>query len=414
MKAAVPIIATSLLASMTPVNAAETLTEALTEGKASLNIRVRQESVSQNNPLDDADALTIRTRLGYKTGDFNGLHGYVEFEDTRDILEVDNYSVPPAGVRTGEYSVIADPEGSEVNQAFLAYQIDNNLLKWGNQRIIFDNARFVGNVGWRQNEQTYEGYLYQNKFTEGFAATAAYVTRVNSIFYNGFDHTTYFLNTSYLKNPAFQPKAYYYAIEDEDRPLASVDIYGAGAQGKIDWFNYKAEYAFQRDGNNNPANYDADYYTAELGATIPNLFNITLSFESLGADDDALRKDQSRSSFQTPLGTNHAFNGWADLFLTTPREGLEDTFVTVGRKVGPVVLKAIYHWFTADENFSNGEMSSGDEYGQEIDLLAVWKISNNYTTAFKYANFQADGDIDGSSLNITDTEKFWLWFEAKY
>ena len=400
MKAAVPLIATSLLASMTPVNAAETLTEALTEGKASLNVRVRYESVNQDNNLEDADALTIRTRLGYKTGDLNGLHGYIEFEDTRDILEVDDYSVPPAGVRPGQFSVIADPEGTEINQAFLAYQIDNNLLKWGNQRIIFDNARFVGNVGWRQNEQTYEGYLYQNKFTEGFAATAAYVTRVNNIFYNGVDHSTWLLNASYLKNTAFQPKAYYYSIKNEDAPGGSSDTAGLGAKGKIDWFNYKAEYAYQTDGEDSPLNYDANYTKFELGATIAGAVNITIGQEALGSDN-------AQAAFQTPLGTNHAFNGWADLFLNTPVTGLIDNYFTVGGKVGPVVLKAIYHNFLTDEDFANGE----DKYGDELDLLAVWKISKNYTTAFKYANFFVDDD---NPLTQTDTEKFWLWFEAKY
>jgi len=31
------------------------------------DFRLRYETVSQDNPLEDADALTLRARLGYKT-----------------------------------------------------------------------------------------------------------------------------------------------------------------------------------------------------------------------------------------------------------------------------------------------------------------------------------------------------------
>mgnify|MGYP002624365898 CR=1 FL=1 len=62
------------------------ITEALADGKANLDLRYRYEAVSQDNALEDASASTVRTRLGYMTGEFVGLSGFFEFEYTSAFL----------------------------------------------------------------------------------------------------------------------------------------------------------------------------------------------------------------------------------------------------------------------------------------------------------------------------------------
>ncbi|NIX55640.1 MAG: hypothetical protein GWN14_06840, partial [candidate division Zixibacteria bacterium] len=95
--------------------------------------------------MTDAAASTVRTRMGYRTGETGGLSAFIEFEDVSEVGEK-KYG--------GNYSVVADPEITELNQAYVSYQAPgkSNVLL-GRQRLILDNARFVGNVGWRQNEQ---------------------------------------------------------------------------------------------------------------------------------------------------------------------------------------------------------------------------------------------------------------------
>ena len=59
--------------------------------------------------------------------------------------------------------VVADPTGTDVNQALILYRgIDSTLIRAGRQRINLDNQRFVGAVGWRQNDQTYDGISLSN------------------------------------------------------------------------------------------------------------------------------------------------------------------------------------------------------------------------------------------------------------
>ncbi|MFC6804647.1 hypothetical protein ACFQE2_02705 [Methylophaga thalassica] len=67
------------------VMADDSFYDALTAGKVSFSARLRYESVEQDNALKDADAVTLRTTLGYKTGDFHGFGAFLELEDVSDL-----------------------------------------------------------------------------------------------------------------------------------------------------------------------------------------------------------------------------------------------------------------------------------------------------------------------------------------
>ena len=111
-----------------------------------------------------------------------------------------------------------------------------------------------------------------------------------------------------------------------------------------------------------------------------------------------LGSDDGEVGFATPLATVHKFNGWADTFINTPANGLVDTYISVGTKVGPGKLAAIYHDFAAD----NGS----DDYGSELDVVYGMKFGKAYTAGIKYADYSSDG-------YAVDTQKLWVWFGVK-
>jgi len=76
-------------------------------------MRLRYESVDQDNAAADAEALTLRSRLGYTTGEYKGFSATMEGEDVRIVGGVDDYTVGPTGFNSGVYSVIADPETTD-------------------------------------------------------------------------------------------------------------------------------------------------------------------------------------------------------------------------------------------------------------------------------------------------------------
>jgi hypothetical protein len=94
-------------------------------------------------------------------------------------LDEDSYNPYPVAGKT----VIADPVGTELNRAQVSYSGNGFTGIVGRQRILLNNRRFVGNVGWRKNEQTYGAFTLKYVDTEnGFIGFYGYIDKVQRIF----------------------------------------------------------------------------------------------------------------------------------------------------------------------------------------------------------------------------------------
>lgn len=393
---AIAAIVPAMLA--TPVQADGSFTEALVGGKASADLRLRHESVRQDNALTRADATTARLRLGYQTGEFKGFGAFVEAEHLT-ALGGEKYNSTING--KAAYSVVADPEFTEINQAYLAYSgIPKTMLKYGRQRIVLDNHRFIGNVGWRQNEQTYDAFTAVNRSLPETTITAGYIYNVNRVFSDksavgDFRMKSPILNVGYKGLRAGELTGYVYLLDFDTAPNSSTATYGlrfkgAAPLGSIGKLLYTAEYATQSDHADNPRNFNVDYYLVEGGIETKPV-TLKLGYEVLDGN--------GTTSFQTPLATLHAMNGWADQFLSTPANGLKDAYVTAATTVAGVKLAATYHDFRAER--------SSMRYGEEWDVVVTKAIDKNYSIGLKYASYQAD------KFSV-DTDKVWLWLDARF
>ncbi|MEN8189306.1 MAG: alginate export family protein [Thermodesulfobacteriota bacterium] len=388
------IVALSMLVLITADNAhAETFTDALKGGKVNLDMRLRYEYVDQSNDLDTASAFTLRTRLGYTTGRYMGFGAMVEMENNAVIVE--DYNSGPGGNGKAEYSVVADQEATEVNQAFLGFDmIPSTPLKVGRQRIILDNARFVGNVGFRQLEQTFDAVRIENSSIKDTRLLYSYVDNVRNIFASDVDSRAHLVNLQYKGWKFGSFTGYGYLLEFPENEANSQQTYGLRFGGSAELTNakihYAAEYAAQSDYKDGDTGIGADYWHGMVGVTA---YKVTtkIGYELLGSDD--------YSGFETPFATKHAYNGWADQFLNTPEEGLADTYVAVSGKVAGIELKGVFHDFQAD--------SGGASYGQELDLSASYNFLEHYSAGLIFADYHSDE-------HGVDTEKFWLWAGLKF
>jgi hypothetical protein len=157
------------------------LAEALAQGKVSLQLRARFEGVDQTG-LRDAEAVTLRTRLGFTSAAWSGWSGSVEAESIA-ALDGDRYS--QAGLNPGGAgrAVVADPTSTEINQAFLRGIFPaSTVATLGRQRLVLDNARFIGDVGWRQNQQTFDAFTLQTQALPKTTLTYAYLHRIHRVF----------------------------------------------------------------------------------------------------------------------------------------------------------------------------------------------------------------------------------------
>jgi len=363
---------------------AASLEEAFTDGDASLSFRYRYEFVDQDGLDKESHSSTLKTRLNYKTKQYQNATAFVEFDNTTEVIS--GYSFKDPGK-----PVVADPKYTEVNQAYLDYAAPaDTLVRYGRQRILLDNQRFVGGVGWRQNEQTYDAFTLVNKSLPDTTIALTNITNVNDIFgnnLNGEDHQLVNIKNQSLSFGTISAYAY---LLDEYKGVD--DTYGLRFSGSADLDSlsllYTAEYATQEAGDA-----EADYYVAELGAKVAGV-TAKLGYEVLGSDD-------GNYGFQTPLGTNHKFNGWADKFLSTPADGLEDTYLSVSTKLAGPKIALIYHTFDANEG--------GTDYGDEIDLAISQNFAERYNVLLKGASYS-----QGDAGTPADTTKVWLQLSAKF
>jgi len=382
-------------------------TEALTSGTVSFSSRARYESVKQDNDLKDADAFTVRTTLGYKTGQFHGFSGFAEFENV-SRLGSERFNSLSNGQT--DYSVVADPTGTDVNQAYLAYNAMDTELRLGRQEITYRQApfhRFVGNVLWRQNHQTFDAFSIQNTSLQDTRLSYAYIDKVHTIFgrdrnagiiSNGkIDLDAHLFNVQHSGLPIGNLEGYGYFLDYRDARETSSKTLGARLSGsqpindQVDVI-YTAEYASQNDYKSGQMSRQ-NYYLAELGGKYKG-WVAKLSYEVLEGD--------GTDSFQTPLGTNHAFQGWADQFLVTPADGIKDRYVTIAGPVLGAQFVISYHDYKTD----NQSLDAGSEW----NVLLQKTFNQHYTLGIKYADYRADSDFPAT----VDTEKLWIYGQVRF
>ena len=376
--------------------------------KLSLDTRLRYELVDQDNTLKNADAWTLRIRPAIQTGSWYGLSAFVQGEGTVEINDEFNST---RNSQT-QYSTVPDAENLQLNQAYLKYVYNPNFdLTVGRQTINLDNQRFVGAVAWRQNDQTFDAVSLNYKPCKEFGLFYSYIDQVNTIFgsedvkpkfvaaQNGKQNSQIHLIQAKMNyNPLFNATLYGYLMDFEDLSAWSNQTYGLRLTGKKNNFRYVAEYAKQSEYAEQPINYDADYYGLELGYSITDkgsaLGEITLGYEVLGSNDGKI-------AFQTPLATKHKFNGWADLFLTTPVNGLTDLYISSSFNVfGKGKLGTELHQYRSDEK--------NMDYGQEFSISYSHALPIKGLSALaKLSDYQAE------EFSV-DTQKLWLQMDYKY
>jgi hypothetical protein len=372
--------------------------------KPLVNFRVRYEHVDQNElAIDQSSALTFRLRGGLQasSGHWSAL---VEGQGT--LAAIDHYYDGLDGAATRP--LVADPQTIGLYRAQLQYAQPGLTVTAGRQKIVLDDERFVGNVGFRDNAQTFDAARIEWSPIKGLKADVTYAWGVRTIW--GIDGVgarqqavsgdNVFANLSY-KTPIGTLTGFAYLI-DQDEALVqgyrvSSQTYGVRLAGGYPFskqikLSYQASYARQSDYHRNPNDYRADYYLID-GLVDAYGWKIGGGYEVLGADHGT-----ALTSFQTPLATGFKFQGWADKFLTTPSNGIRDAYGSLGygwKQLGPakaVTLQAVYHDFRSDR--------LGQHYGTEWDALASAKFGKTMVSV-RYADYQAKSFM-------TDTRKLWL------
>jgi hypothetical protein len=372
-------------------------------GTWTANVRYRHEVVDDDAFARRANADTLRLRLGWSGALASGFSIGVEGEGVAELNDRFNSGAN----RQTAYPVVADARALEFNQAWVGWRGKATGAMLGRQRIALDNQRFIGNVGWRQNEQTFDALALDAKPSDKIMLRYYYLDRVHRVFGDEAidplarerDLSGHLANVAWTL-PLGTLVGYAYLVEDRDVATASTQTLGLRWTGSRvagpNTFGWTMEGAAQSDHADNPRDVDAGYWLAE-GALTRSGITGKLGWEHLGSD--------GANAFQTPLATLHAFNGWADKFTTTPVNGLEDRYASLGGKFGSGRLQDKLAWTVAWHDYAADR--GGASYGTELNASLGFPLPGGLSGLVKVADYRSDGFA-------RDTLKAWFQVEWSY
>ena len=390
-----PFLLPLLLAASAPLQAQDSLRQALVEGTPSLNFRYRFETVDSDFAAEQHRALasTLRTAFGYRTAPYRNFQAFFEIEDVANVWD-DLYNSRVNGKTS--YPSVSDPSGASVNQAYLDYKpSESSLVRVGRQELIYDNARFIGNVGWRQNHQSLDTIGLTGTPIDDLTLNYAYIAGVNTVIGGNLDASAHVLNAAYTLAQHQSLVGYYYHLDLEDAAALSSATTGLRYKGMHAFddsreLHYVAEYAKQTDVGDNPNGVNADYYNLILAPKVHGV-DFELALEHLGGSGAAGNK------FTTPLATAHGFNGYADQFVVVPDSGLEDLSVGVGGELAGTACRLTYHMYQSD--------AGSIDYGSELNVTLTRRLNEYAVMGLKLAAFSADD----AGTGFEDVTKIMFW-----
>ncbi|BCT91699.1 hypothetical protein LYSHEL_07230 [Lysobacter helvus] len=370
-------------------------TLACAQVSAEWNVRLRNEHVEDHAFLHDADATTLRLRLGAKFVWSDEWSALIEGEG---IVAGGAHDDGANGRRT--LPAIVDPEGAEWNQAWVAWKRGGKQATLGRQRVTFGNQRWVGNSGWRQNEQTFDALSLQWHVRDQLDVRYAWFDRVHRVagdraidpLARERNLSTHAFWLQWASGATWQWQAFALLHDDLDVRTASTATSGLRVsttrKPQTTGPSIAAEYALQRDYADNPLHFAHSYWRIEPAWTFAQATG-RLGWEHLGGN--------GAHALQTPLASLHAFNGWADKFNATPPGGLDDRWLALegAARAGTLEWQVAWHRYDAD---------IGGDYGSEWNASLGFPVGKRVKGLVKYADYAADGFAQ-------DTTKLWFQLE---
>jgi hypothetical protein len=293
---------------------------------------------------------------------------------------------------------VVDPSQTRMQQVYARLDALNTTFDLGRREITYGDHRFIGDVNWRQNHQTFDAIHLVNRSLGKTTLSYAFADQVIRIDGGGKDMSSHFLNALVALDSDLSLELFSYLLDyDEavDAPLSSQSYGGKLAGGRPFGKHrllFEAQYARQTDFGENPSDRNADYIHLVGGVGIWGKATLKVGRELLGGSPE-------NGVFQTPLATLFKFNGWADKFLTTPPNGLVDWYVSGEGRIQSLAWTVAYHDFGAD--------AGGDSYGTELDVRTVFSTPWKQSFGVQVALYRADGFS-------TDTSKLWVWTELGF
>lgn len=375
----------------------------------SLGVAGRYRFQQVDDPLrGDAKVNTLKVRGFARWQWSDAWSGYVE-GDAVQALDPDAYNSVAVLRPTAP---VPEPEGNELNQLYLAFAPGGNWqARLGRQQILLSNQRHVGDVGFWQNDQTFDALTFTYQDHVNWRVHYSAITKAHRIFgddarsvvdtqqgvvrrpavqLGNHQHRSHLLDVEYRVNPNLTLAAFTYRLDNESAAVLSSNTTGVRVEGNYKpatvGYGYRAEYARQRAAYDNPWDYSANYLHLQLSARVKS-HQVLVDLERLG--------DDNGFGFNTSLGSNHRFNGWADVFNGYfGGGGLEDLALTYRGRAARLRWKLVAHRFS--------DPASGATAGTEWDVEVVYRYSRHWEIKGFAGFYRADEGLPALPVSNED------------
>jgi len=370
-------------------------------GKHELGMRTRFQQV-EDAWLGDAQAFTTRLKL---TSSF-----ILDDNEQWQFLLEPNFVY---AFNDGDFNSVAikkttspipDPQGFNWSKINLHYDSDNDWqLTLGRQALAFENERFVGKIEFWQTPQNFDALMFDYNDQVNWHLQYAYSNKVQRIF--GQDSTStipkedirygivatrpanelgehklaaHLVNLSYITDNDLSLTAYGYLVNNKDFALFSTNTFGIKVSDEFKpnklKYRYTAEFASQKGAYNNPKSYQTWYSLLEASVQYKSHI-VKLSQEVLS--------ENNNQGFVTPLGTNHKFQGWADIFTVYGMQsGMRDQYFTYKGRYKKFRWRSVYHTF---KNYQSSEV-----IGNELDIELAYRYTRKWEFKLVYADYRTE------------------------
>lgn len=323
---------------------------------------------------------------------------------------------------------IPDPEGFNLSKVYLAYNSDENWqLTLGRQNLSFNNERFIGGEDFWQTPQNFDAfkfdfndqmnwhiqYAYSNKVHRFFGKDSTLEIPKDDVRYDDYiagiiehrplselgEHSmnAHLLNIEFKTENNLSFMAYDYLIENKTQPLFSTQTFGVRISDELKpdnlKYRYTAEYALQQDQFNNPNDYQGWY----------SLLQASIQYQShlFELSQETFSENNKGDVFITPLGTNHKFQGWADVFTGYGKSvGLRDQYFTYKGRSKKIRWRTVFHHFK--------DYATGINIGNELDLELAYRATRKWEFKLVYASYMAKEGLDSFGKTKNDITSWFV------
>jgi len=405
MKTLTAKIAAALLASAAAAPLA--VAEDSIPGDILVDFRMRYENADQDGKLG-SDALTQRTRLGWRSPEWNGVTFLAEVENVSALDGDDDYNSGLNGL--SQYTGIKDGGFTELNRLQLDFSPAETVsVSLGRQYLQFDDGRFVASAGHRQDKNSHDAI--QIDWSHGaFDASYVYHDRINkgpgeNVYW---DSDSHLFHAGYALSDSLNLAGFVYFIDitSASAQERSNTTWGGRLSGERSYgdlgVEYAVLYAHQSDYGSATTDFDLGYFASDLA--------ISHSGAELALGYDVIEGNGS-TGFSNPLGKNHGVLGWADAFSGGGRQGTVDgvedfnVMLSYGRDWDDGLVRGFsigvrHHDFEAER--------TGADLGDELDAFVTLDFPQNISLSWQVA------DYDGPDVAPAPADRSNNWIILSY